>query len=114
MLQVIQTKSISILETLVNTLEQYEDLQKRPRYFSKSQDQEPRDEKAADQPKEKDDEHDHGDAVAPSEKFRELSLELLDIGLYTGQKGFEKIQKTKPYELSDQYLHYDERYKELK
>lgn len=26
----------------------------------------------------------HGDEVAPTEKFKELGLELLDIGLYTG------------------------------
>lgn len=39
MLQVLQTKSLSLLETLVNTLEQYEDIQKRPRYFAKGMDQ---------------------------------------------------------------------------
>jgi len=35
MMQVLQTKSLSLLETLVSTLDQYEELQKRPRYFSK-------------------------------------------------------------------------------
>lgn len=34
MLNVIQTKSLHLLETLVNTLESYEDIQKRPRYFA--------------------------------------------------------------------------------
>lgn len=37
MLSVLQNKSLSLLETLVNTLEQYEDIQKRPRVFAGKQ-----------------------------------------------------------------------------
>lgn len=34
MLQVIQTKSIDLLDTVVKTLESYDDLDKRPSYFA--------------------------------------------------------------------------------
>lgn len=60
-------------------------------------------------------EHDeHRDEVPPTEKFKELGLELLDIGLYTGQKGFERIQRSKAYEITDKFIHYDQRYEDLK
>ena len=98
MLQVLQNKSLSLLETLVTTLDQYEPLQKRPKYLAKKgQALESQDEDAADQKaRVRDDDalarsDYHHDDVAPKDKFKELSLELLDIGLFTGHKGFKKI-----------------------
>lgn len=41
-------------------------------------------------------------------------MELLDIGLYTGQKGINMLQQTKPYAITDKYVHYDKRYEEIK
>jgi len=114
-MQVIQNKSLSLLETLVTTLDQSEQLQKRPKYFARGDlglEQAVEDSQKAlgyDAPARGD-----RDDVAPTEKFKELSLELLDMGLYTGQKGIEKIQQTRPYAISDQFIHYDKRYKELK
>lgn len=35
MLQLLQNKSIELLETLVDRLDQYEELQKRPKVFAK-------------------------------------------------------------------------------
>ena len=37
MLQVIQTRSLQLLETLVNTLDSYDELKKRPRRFAQKQ-----------------------------------------------------------------------------
>jgi hypothetical protein len=43
-----------------------------------------------------------------------LSFELIDIGLYTGQKSLEIIQKSAPYQVTDSYIHYDEKYHQVK
>lgn len=40
MLQVIQSKSIEFLETIVNKLDSYEEIQKRQRVFAQSEEQE--------------------------------------------------------------------------
>jgi hypothetical protein len=98
MMQVLQTKSLHLLETLVSTLEQYEELQKRPRYFAKEQ-KNPEAAEGSDNDNNLDAQE--NDAVKPSEKFKELSLELLDMGLYTSQKGLKKLQETRPYEVTD-------------
>ena len=63
MLSAIQDKSILLLETIVQRLEQNDQLSKRPRVYAK--------------------EEEEGD------KLLSLGYELIDIGLYTGQLGLE-------------------------
>jgi len=48
------------------------------------------------------------------ERFKDLSLELLDIGLFHGQKGLEYLKQTPAYTITDQYVHYDEKYETVK
>lgn len=110
MLSVIQNKSLEFLETIVTKLDSYEELQKRQRIFAQKQQEE---QDLAKKAKEEDqDHHDVNDEA--KEKFKQLSLELIDIGLHTGQKGLHLLQQTKPYALTDQYIHYDKRVEEVK
>jgi hypothetical protein len=95
MLQVIQTKSISLLDTLVLKLEQYEDVAKRPRVFA------PACAHGAESKEVKKKDSANAPAENGQEKLKHLSLELIDIGLHTGLKGLELIQATTPYKLSD-------------
>lgn len=46
---------------------------------------------------------------APSQRFKHLSLELIDIGLFTSQKGLEYVQNSAPYKATDPYINYEER-----
>lgn len=52
--------------------------------------------------------------LAPSEKLKQLSFELLDIGLHTGSIGLTIVKKTTPYQVTDQYIHYDDKYNQVK
>ena len=47
-------------------------------------------------------------------KRRNLSMDLLYVGMCMGQKGLQYVQKTRPYQLTDQYVHYGNRYQEMK
>ena len=86
MLQVIQNKSVQVLETIVERLEQYEQLQKRPRVFAKGAADESKNEVASSTSS-------HGsDEVDPKEKLKQLSFELIDIGLHTSKLGLELVQ----------------------
>ena len=62
MLSAIQDKSVLLLETIVQKLEQNEQLSKRPRFIAKDEDQ---------------------------DKLLSLGYELIDIALYTSQLGLE-------------------------
>ena len=84
MLSVIQEKSVQLLETIVERLEKYEQVQKRPRVFAKSEA----------------DTYDEGshsshesntDEADKTEKLKQLSFELIDIGLYTSQLGIDAV-----------------------
>ena len=57
--------------------------------------------------KQEDDAHDQDVA---KEKIKNLSFELIDIGLHTGCKGLEILQKTTPYQVSDKIIHYEDRF----
>ena len=46
-----------------------------------------------------------GDAY---KRLREVSLQLLDLGLYEGQKGLETLKQSKFTQVTDPYVHYDE------
>jgi hypothetical protein len=39
-----------------------------------------------------------------------LSLELLDIGLYHGQRGLDYLKQTPVYTITDKYVHYEDKY----
>jgi len=41
--------------------------------------------------------------------LKNLSFELLDIGLHTGQKGLEYLKTTPIYSLTDKYVNYEEK-----
>lgn len=84
MLSVIQEKSVQLLETIVERLEKYEQVQKRPRVFAKSEA----------------DTYDEGshsshesntEEADKTEKLKQLSFELIDIGLYTSQLGIDAV-----------------------
>jgi hypothetical protein len=104
MLAAILHKPLDLLENLVVTLEQYEENEKRPRHFSNKQSDEQEAEKKKDQNKKdgNDKKSDDVDAAADKkeqekeqevgERFKDLSLELLDIGLYHGQRGLEYLK----------------------
>lgn len=46
-----------------------------------------------------------------------MSFELIDIGLFFGEKGLHKgfnaVQSSRPYQLTDKYIHYEERAKQV-
>ena len=97
-IQALQAKSISLLETIVTTLEQYDDAEKRPKYFSKrcahkggpkDADHSSEGEREVD---EDDQQYSDGETEAPAERFKHLGLELLDIGLHQGNKCLDFVK----------------------
>mmetsp|Transcript_32593 Transcript_32593/g.31825 ORF Transcript_32593/g.31825 Transcript_32593/m.31825 type:complete len:274 (+) Transcript_32593:43-864(+) len=119
MLSVLQNKSLDYLDQLVRTLESYETIQKRQSYLASNclhshwndvQTEE------LDIINEKEDQD--GDVVKdtkeekdmdPSTRFKQLSFELIDIGIHSGFQGINYIKQTQGYSITDQYLHYDEK-----
>ena len=78
MLQQIQDKSVQLLETIVERLEQFEPLQERPKVFAKEN------EGAEDHPFGSQSSHDgEEEQVGSTEKLKQLSFELIDIGIYS-------------------------------
>ena len=105
MLQVLQNRSIQLLETIVNTLDSYEEIKKRPRRFGKkSEDKQDQEKQQKEDVNKKDQEIKADDEVDDVEnqdsnkqqegndvdKFKNLSFELIDIGLFFGEKGIQK------------------------
>ena len=94
MLSVIQNRSVTFLEGLVQTMEQYSQLEaeeKRLRIFTS-------DKKDEQQTTEE-----------PAAKLTDLSLELLDLTVFQGVKGFNYFKTTQAYQLTNPYLQYQER-----
>jgi hypothetical protein len=119
MLSLLQEKSLTFLDTIVTTLEQYEDVKQRPQVFSKRcmhQQIEMNGKKKDRDAKKQDDvkESDYMSHEAPAKRFKHLSMELIDIGLHGGQKGLDFIKQTQAYNVTDQFVHYDKRYNEVK
>lgn len=118
MLQAIQNKSLNLLDSLVNTLEQYEDVQKRPKVFAEKclhKEDHSNENAAKGGENSSDDVNVDGDKeMAPSQKFKSLSFELIDIGLFHGQKGLNYIKQTPAYTMTDRYIHYDEKYQNVR
>ncbi len=82
MLQQIQDKSVLLLETIVERLDQFEQLQKRPKVFAKEDDHDGSSQSSSHE------EEQHGS----SEKLKQLSFELIDIGLYSSQLALELVK----------------------
>ena len=108
MLSVLTNTSLTLLEKVVNTLDSYEGLQKRPRRFAKHEDKQQQQDQDDQQQKDQegkrdkdikaDDENDDVEAnnddhskMQGTEKFKHLSFELIDIGLFAGEKGLEVV-----------------------
>ena len=115
MLNTIRDKSLNILESIYQTLDSYEETQKRPKVFSMRKDQENDDQKDSNEESQKDGSNEGGDQepvgndvnydeLSTNEKFKYLTFELIDIGLFQGQKGLDYIQSTTPYTLLDKNL----------
>lgn len=117
MISTIKDKSLNILENIYQALDS-EDVQKRAKVFSLRKSQEGED---ADEQKENRDVNGEGaqeeiddinyDELSTDEKFKYLTFELIDIGLFQGQKGLEYIQSTTPYTYLDKNLHLNKQVK---
>lgn len=126
MLQVLQNRSLQLLETIVTTLDSYDEIKKRPRRFAKkdqdedqqekqknADDQNDKDIKADDEVDDVENDQSSSRDLEGAEKFKHLSFELIDIGLFFGEKGLNKVQQTRPYQFTDKYIHYEERAKQV-
>ena len=88
MFQSIQDKSVQLLETIIERLEEYDQLKKRPRVFGQGA-------VISD-----DDYHGsqhsstHGEEVPASDKLKQLSFELIDIGLHSSKLALELVQES--------------------
>ncbi len=117
MLTVIQNKSIDILDTVVKTLESYDGLDKRESYFAdkcihNSHKEDSKSGRSYDDksPEMEDDDDQDNDALAPGEKLKHLSFELLDIGLVQTAKGFKYLKSTPIYQVTDRYINYEDKF----
>ena len=81
------------LEYVIRQLEQYEQLQKRPRVFAANSTEKELQElrKAASSP-------DHVPAVDKTEKLKQLGFELVDIGLHVKELSKEYVQQSPAYQ----------------
>jgi hypothetical protein len=52
--------------------------------------------------------------MEPHQLLKQLSYELLDMGLHSGQRGLSILQQTRAYQFSDGYLHYQRRFDQLR
>src|SRR5438874_2554062 len=119
MIQSIQTQTINLLDTLVKTLEQYDDIQNRPKVWAasppKNQSSEEAESSEAREEQENEGENENEPVDAPpSEKIKQLSFELIDIGLYEGKKGLDYLKSTQLYERTDQYVHFEDQFERAK
>jgi hypothetical protein len=115
MLAAILHKPLDLLESLVVTLEKYEENEKRPRHYSNkhSDEQEAEQKKKDGENKDSEKKDDVNEAEKKEqelgERFKDLSLELLDIGIYHGQRGLDYVKQTPVYTFTDKYVHYDDK-----
>lgn len=79
MLSVLRNKSLDLLDTIVTTLEQYDDVKSRPRVFAKTCMHE---EEEEDQDMKESDVKEGEPQAETYNRFKHLSFELIDIGLH--------------------------------
>lgn len=89
MITTVQNKTVNFLSTIVDKIEQYDaDIKNRERVFREKE--------------------------LKNEGLKEVSADLLDIGLHQGMKGVQVVKKQPIYKLTDQYIHFDEKAETLK
>ena len=89
MITTVQNKTVNFLSNLVDKIEQYDaDIKNRERVFREKE--------------------------LKEEGLKEVSADLLDIGLHQGMKGVQVVKKQPIYKLTDQYVHFDEKAETLK
>ena len=96
MIDTIKDKSLDLLKNIYETLDQYNESENRPQVFSmrksneeeSSDAQESKKKSVSDQPESNDVDY---DKLTTSEKFKYLTFELIDIGLFQSHKGLEYI-----------------------
>ena len=117
----LQKTVVSALETIVDKLEQDENVAKRPRVFAQDEavvDGEPKsdsDKKPKSGRKSKGDNQENGEepvefAENDIEKFKKLSFEILDIGLFYGNKGLDKVKSLPLYQKIDSVVNFDDKF----
>lgn len=85
MLQSIQDKSVHLLETIVERLEEFDQLKKRPKVFAQANDSSDEDDDRVVHHSTSPSYAEGGatEDVAPKDKLKQLSFELIDIGLHS-------------------------------
>lgn len=122
----LRNTSLDLYDKLVSSLEKYDDFDNKSRFFSKDpkadqkedDDQQQEEEEGADKEQSKGkegkkqereesedkDQREEGEATQDDKSkrgFRDLSMELLDIGIHQGQVALDYIQHTLPYGILD-------------
>ena len=99
MLQSIQDKSVHLLETIIERLEEFDQLKQRPRVFGQTLDE-----------SDEDDDRDVHNSTSPmqseggaeehasKDKLKNLNFELIDIGLHSSQLAVDMLQQTEIYQ----------------
>ena len=97
-MQTIQNTIIGTLETVKDKLEQSnEAVQKRDKVFAKEQEK----------PEEEEEEH---EASENYEKFKKVSFELLDIGIFYGQQGVQQVKSLPLYQKVDAAVNLEDKF----
>ena len=97
----IQNTVIGALESVKDSIEKRDkDVKARPQVFAKEQDND-----------EKKDVVNEDDIVEiPMDKLKQVGLELLDIGLYYGEKGVDKVKSLPLYQKLDKVVEFDDKF----
>jgi hypothetical protein len=106
MINLLQNKTIGALQTAIDKLEQYDDNSKRQPYFAVWAAGEVQ---ASDNAVKKYESKSNPEEKTPTMKIKDLSCELLDIGLHQGQKNLSIVKETNAYSKADQIVHFDEK-----
>lgn len=97
MMSVVQNHSANFLSYVVNSLDQLDDNSKREPVFAKKAEVK----------------QETSEATQP-QSIKDLSLDLLDIGIHQSNKNFQRFKESQAYSITDPYVHYDQRLESLK
>ena len=114
-METIKNTVIGALESVKDTIEKRdEDVKNRQHVFSKAEQQEvDGDARPAEAAEAVDNDAAEGQAEAeevPIEKLKQISLELLDIGLYYGEQGIGKVKTLPLYQKADAIVKFDDKF----
>ena len=105
-MQTIQNTIIGTLETVKDKLEQSnEAVQKREKIFAVDELNEAKPAEGAEQ---------HDATAENMEKFKKVSFELLDIGIFYGQQGVEKVKSLPLYQKVDACVNLEDKFSLVK